>query len=92
MQYTPLDENNNGGDSHSLTVANGDADESSSRSRNGAVPKHLSEPLTSDAEAAEDDPFHVFREDLYRKLEAVDEGLTRYLRIVHQTVRPSACL
>ena len=32
------------------------------------------------------DPFYVFREDLYRQLERVDETLTDYLRIVHQTV------
>lgn len=93
MQYTPLDEDSNGNggdDSLVLTVANGDADDSSSpRSRNNnRVPKHLSEPLTSPPkrqEEEDDDPFYVFREDLYRKLELVDEGLTRYLRLVHQT-------
>lgn len=42
----------------------------------------LHEPLTS----TEDDPFYVFREDLYRKLDLVEENLTEYLRIVHQTV------
>lgn len=33
------------------------------------------------------DPFYVFREDLYRKLELVDESLAEYLRVVYQTVR-----
>ena len=47
----------------------------------------LSEPLTANGDAASEDPFYVFREDLYRKLEQVDEGLADYLRIIHQTVR-----
>lgn len=34
-----------------------------------------------------DDPFYVFREDLYRKLDLVDDGLAEFLRLVHQTVR-----
>jgi hypothetical protein len=33
------------------------------------------------------DPFYVFREDLFRKLESVDETLAEYLRVVFQTVR-----
>lgn len=51
----------------------------------------LREPLTNDVEAA-NDPFYVFREDLYRKLDIVDEGLAEYLRIVHQTVEYSPLL
>lgn len=51
----------------------------------------LNEPLNggsnSNSNKGEDDPFYVFREDLYRKLDLVDEALTEYLRIVHQTVR-----
>jgi hypothetical protein len=43
----------------------------------------LKEPLNV---SHDDDPFYVFREDLYRKLDLVDEGLAEYLRIVHQTV------
>jgi hypothetical protein len=46
----------------------------------------LAEPLTANGQGSED-PFFVFRKDLYRKLEQVDEGLAEYLRIVHQTVR-----
>ena len=48
----------------------------------------LKEPLT---EEDNDDPFHVFREDLYRKLDLVEESLTEFLRIVHQTVRIYMC-
>jgi hypothetical protein len=49
----------------------------------------LSEPLNAngDEEAGENaDPFYVFRADLFRKLELVDESLAEYLRVVHQTV------
>jgi hypothetical protein len=49
----------------------------------------LSEPLNAngDEEAGENsDPFYVFRADLYRKLELVDESLMEYQRVVHQTV------
>ena len=52
--------------------------------------KSLEEPLTDTSEHDESsDPFYVFREDLYRKLESVDESLAEYLRIVHQSVRSS---
>jgi hypothetical protein len=34
-----------------------------------------------------DDPFYMFRDDLYQQLSRVDETLTEYLRVVHQTVR-----
>lgn len=52
----------------------------------------LKRPLTApDLESGghDDDPFYVFREDLYRKLDSVDECLQEYLRIVYQTVRCS---
>jgi hypothetical protein len=54
--------------------------------------KSLSEPLTSNKVeqqhlALSSDPFYVFRDDLYRQLDRVDETLTEYLRVVHQTVR-----
>jgi len=54
----------------------------------------LSEPLTSnggrkswDVEkgAHGDDPYFVFREDLLKKVDLVDEGLHRFLRIVDET-------
>jgi hypothetical protein len=32
------------------------------------------------------DPYNVFRDDLYRQLELVDESLAEFLRVVHQTV------
>jgi len=33
------------------------------------------------------DPYYVFRDDLLRKLELVDESMAEFLRVVHQTVR-----
>ena len=48
--------------------------------------QELKEPLTG-AMHHDDDPFYVFREDLYRKLDLVDDGLAEFLRLVHQTVR-----
>jgi hypothetical protein len=50
----------------------------------------LSEPLTShagDDGGTNEDPYYVFREDLYRKLDILEESLAEYLRIIHQTVR-----
>ena len=45
-------------------------------------------PLPSSASSIEDaDPFHVFREDLSSRLSWCDEALTRYLRVVENTVR-----
>jgi len=51
----------------------------------------LSEPLTSATSIVDEelgdsgDPYFVFRADLQTKLEMVDEALTEYLRIVHET-------
>ena len=89
MQYSQLDEES-GDDSLSLTIDDPHGETSSLRTTTRVNPE-LSEPLTSsssknDLDDSENDPFYVFREDLYRKLELVDEGLSRYLRIVHQTV------
>jgi len=56
---------------------------SSSRSANG----HKSSNDISSSSAAAADPFYVFRDDLEKKLECVDESLAEYLRIVHHTVR-----
>lgn len=61
----------------------------SSLSRRSVLPPELSEPLTQGASGSSqspDDPFYLFRSDLYRKLEAVDESLAEFLRVVHQTV------
>ena len=41
----------------------------------------LSEPLTANT-----DPFYVFRDDLLRQLERMDESLAEYLRLVNQSV------
>ena len=51
----------------------------------------LSEPLTANGNASNEDPFYVFREDLFQKLDQVDEALADYLRIIHQTVRHFFC-
>ncbi|KAG7346434.1 syntaxin [Nitzschia inconspicua] len=53
----------------------------------------LSEPLTTAGTSVVDeslgseagDPYFVFRNDLQRKLELVDESLAEFLRIVHET-------
>lgn len=58
------------------------------------INSELSEPLTSAGTSIVDeelgssggDPYFVFRKDLHRKLELVDEALADYLRIVHETV------
>ena len=53
----------------------------------------LKEPLTGGGNGANtndheaNDPFYVFREDLYRKIDMVDEGLAEYQRVVRETVR-----
>lgn len=59
----------------------------------------LSEPLTMTSVVDESlgsssqpactggDPYFVFRNDLQRKLELVDESLADFLRVVHETVR-----
>ena len=59
------------------------------------INSELSEPLTSAGTSIVDeelgsisggDPYFVFRMDLQRKLELVDESLADFLRIVHETV------
>lgn len=64
--------------------------------RNKRVNSELSEPLTAnsitsvpvDEESGADpgDPYFVFRADLKKKLELVDESLAEYLRVVNETV------
>lgn len=51
--------------------------------------RELAEPLTGDSfdEEGSSDPYFVFRSDLQDQLEVMDELLTEYLRIVHETVR-----
>jgi hypothetical protein len=59
------------------------------------ISSELSEPLTSANTSVIDeslggdsgDPYYVFRSDLQKKLELMDESLADYLRIVHETVR-----
>jgi hypothetical protein len=102
MSYAPLSDfsdNSDRGIGQRIQVPSGnehDGESSSSlrptRSTSAAhfpAAAALSEPLTAngDEEAGDSaDPFYVFRADLYRKLELVDESLAEYLRVVHQTV------
>jgi len=59
------------------------------------INSELSEPLTATSIVDEElgsnsqagDPYFVFRKDLQKKLELVDESLADFLRIVHETVR-----
>lgn len=82
MSYAPLGEE---GKLRSVPSASED-DETSHRSvLDRERQTALAEPLTAGLHVNED-PFYVFREDLYRKLEIVDESLAEYLRIIHQTV------
>ena len=55
----------------------------------GPAPTTLSEPLNGSGGSTSDpgDPFYIFRGDLYKKLELVDEALAEFLRVIHQTVR-----
>lgn len=94
MQYAHLKEDSEGGDELQLTEEhheNDDDDEeaqrqngSSSRRKNGTPSADLKQPLAP-SEMDSEDPFYVFREDLFRKLDLVEESLTEYLRIVQQT-------
>ena len=91
--YAKLTKNNNGNLPHVENNGQGTNNTTKSalslfRMSNGSP--DLKEPLKlPDMEAGvhDDDPFYVFREDLYRKLDLVDEGLQDFLRVVHQTVR-----
>jgi hypothetical protein len=96
-QYTALDEK---GGRNRAPLSASDEDSKPSRpqlpSFSRALPTNLSEPLNASETGASNgtggrsvdpgDPFYVFREDLYRKLELVDEALAEFLRVVHQTV------
>ena len=59
------------------------------------INSELSEPLTAAGSSSivdeelgslAGDPYFVFRRDLQKKLELVDESLADFLRIVHETV------
>jgi len=64
---------------HALSEGSGDGDEHDVESGTGAA------GVRGAAVSLEDDPFYVFREDLTRKLCLVDEGLKRYLNVIHDT-------
>mmetsp|Transcript_42826 Transcript_42826/g.63534 ORF Transcript_42826/g.63534 Transcript_42826/m.63534 type:complete len:339 (-) Transcript_42826:105-1121(-) len=96
VDYSTLDDANKG--DNSLALGYDDGDEVASRRTKGSIfgkksssSKQLSaemkQPLTKDVERGDDveDPFYVFREDLYRKLDLVDETLTEYTRIIRHT-------
>lgn len=92
MSYTPLHEQSTGRSSR-LSASLDEASEGDGILRRplsrlaSRTPSQLSEPLTANTPATDEpqDPFFIFREDLYRKLELVDEALAEYLRIVHHT-------
>lgn len=71
MSYTPLEE---GGRTPAVVFD----DEPESHHPAPRRSPELSEPLND----VSDDPFYVFRDDLYRKLEIVDENLAEFLRTV----------
>jgi len=93
--YSKLLENTNGSldltqmEEQATVSGNGSSASGLSLFRKSSASPDLKEPLTSkDLESGsiyEDDPFYVFREDLYRKLDLVDEALQDYLRVVHHT-------
>ena len=100
MSYTPLDESRENGALQRHSADNDyNEEEAMASSSPSSLPsialgrnrrRSLEEPLTDTSEHEEpSDPFYVFRVDLYRKLESVDESLAEYLRIVHQSVRSS---
>ena len=60
---------------------------------NKRISSELSEPLTTASSVIDEslgseagDPYFMFRADLQKKLELVDESLTDFLRVVHETV------
>ncbi|KAL9189259.1 hypothetical protein ACHAXT_011749 [Thalassiosira profunda] len=72
----------------SESVEEGEGDEGGGGEWVGAAP--INNGVTSPTTAAksyisEDDPFHMFRSDLARKLSSVDEGLDSYLTVVRTT-------
>jgi hypothetical protein len=90
--YAPLSDNSDRGQAIKFPENQGESSLSFPPIRSTSAahpPAALSEPLTAngDEETGDSaDPFYVFRADLYRKLELVDESLAEYLRVVHQTV------
>lgn len=62
-----------------------------STNKKNRVPEALKEPLKSQvSNDEENDPYYVFREDLYRKLDLVEEALQEYQRLSKQ-VRHLLC-
>ena len=60
---------------------------------NKRISSELSEPLTTASSVIDEslgseagDPYFMFRADLQKKLELVDESLADFLRVVHETV------
>lgn len=84
MSYTPLGESSENGSMKNYDD-DGDLNRIRPSSRMSKLNRELSEPLTSTDEESSD-PFYVFRQDLRRKIELVDESLAELLRIVYQTV------
>jgi hypothetical protein len=89
-----------GGDGDSMSVASISSSMSAAAHQrrfvgHKRINSELSEPLSSSVVDVESlggggvsaDPYFVFRSDLQKKLESLDEYLADYLRTVHETVR-----
>ena len=87
-----------GGDDNASIASSVLSRASKKKYRQQRINSELSEPLTAnnsqvafrDEELGNSDdsgdPFFVFRSDLVKKLELVDESIAEYLRVVHETV------
>lgn len=90
MEYAPLGDNIADRDSElglgdTLNNENRARDRTEDAEKNGMLLQPLTPGETdSDANSIED-PFHVFRDDVTRKLNLVDDSLNRYIKIVHET-------
>lgn len=47
----------------------------------------MDEELGGSTDGGNGDPYFMFRKDLRKKLELVDDALADFLRVVHETVR-----
>lgn len=88
MSYTPLDEDSSKemklDEAYTETVATSRTNLLRTSPKSASLVEPLTKTTTASADS-NDDPFYVFRADLSRKLETLDEYLAEYLRIVHQT-------
>jgi hypothetical protein len=88
--------NNNNHDRDSVSVASSQQHPHRRFKGHKRISSELSEPLTSHTGTFDEesllshdpsDPYFVFRSDLQKKLDLIDDSLADYLRVVHETVR-----